>query len=324
MFPLACQNGKYVRVILFNVGHGFCAFLKSGTGSTLLIDCGSSERFSPIKYIRENELHDAVPVNGKLLTEFIVSHPHDDHIKDISRVIEELPPYLLLRNKFKWDDVKTPGTNPSKYENLDNYAAWQESYSAPPTVTPNWGRMKIQHFKVPQVLVSGSNNFKAVNNSSFAVIVTFEGTQYTHKLLFGGDLEESGWKALLQSDAEFRAAVVGTTLYFASHHGHKSGFSSALFKAMGRKPHLNLISVTENDDSVDGSYSDNAGGVYFGTEQRFTLTTRTHGSIFIDVDDTGRATVTSQDLPDNLEPKAAAPDYILSLLNSLTPPQGRK
>jgi len=251
------------------------------------------------------------------LTEFIVTHPHEDHIKDISRVIEELPPYLLLRNKLKWDDVKIPGTDSSKYENLDKYATWQESYSASPTVTPNWGRMRIQSFRVPQVLVSGSNNSKAVNNSSFAVIVTFEGTQHKNKLLFGGDLEESGWEALLQSSPEFRAAVVGTKLYFASHHGHKSGFSGALFKAMGNKPDVNLISVTDTDDSVDGSYSGNAGGIYFGTERSFTLTTRTHGSIFIDVDDTGRGTISTGDLPDNLEPKPAVPDYVLSFLSSL-------
>jgi beta-lactamase superfamily II metal-dependent hydrolase len=313
-----------VRVILFDVGHGFCAFLKSESGSTLLIDCGSSEKFSPVKYILKNKLHDAVPVNGKFLTEFIVSHPHDDHIKDISRVIEELPPYLLLRNKFKWDEVKNPGTDPSKYENLDIYSSWQESYSARPTLTPNWGRMVIQTFKLPQVLVAGSNNSKAVNNSSFAVIVTFNGTRYTQKLLFGGDLEESGWEALLKSNAEFRAAVAGTTFYFASHHGHKSGFSSELFKAMGRKPHLNLISVTDTDDSVVGSYSDNAGGIFFGTEQRFTLTTRSHGSIFIEVDDTGYATVSHGYLPDNVKPEPAIPNYIASFLSSFTlPPESR-
>jgi beta-lactamase superfamily II metal-dependent hydrolase len=160
-----------VRVILFDVGHGFCAFLKSSTGCTLLIDCGCSEKFSPIKYIRENELGGVTQINGKYLTELIVTHPHDDHIKDINRVISELPPYLLLRNTFNWKDVKTPGCAESDYENLNTYVPWQGKYSAAPTINPNWGQMSIQTFKVPQILVPGANNSKAVNNSSFAVLV---------------------------------------------------------------------------------------------------------------------------------------------------------
>jgi len=303
-----------VRVILFDVGHGFCAFLKSSTGYTLLIDCGCSEDFSPIKYIRESELGGVEPINGHYLTELIITHPHDDHIKDINRVISELPPYLLLRNTFDWKDVKTPGCAESEYESLNAYVPWQGKYYAPQTVFPDWGQMKIQHFKVPQILVPGANNSKAVNNSSFAVLVTFAGTIYTQKLLFGGDMESSGWEALLNQNGAFREAVKGTTLYFASHHGHSSGFSSALFKAMGTKPHLNIISVTEGDDCVDGNYSNNSLGVLFGTEQRFTLTTRTHGSIFLDTDSTGYTNVTTNHLADNLE---TIPDFTMEFFKTL-------
>lgn len=303
-----------MRVILFDVGHGFCAFLKSSTGYTLLIDCGCSENFSPIKYIRESELGGVQPIDGHSLTELIITHPHDDHIKDINRVISELPPYLLLRNKFDWKDVKTPGSGESEYENLNAYVPWQGTYNAPQTIFPDWGQVKIQHFKVPQILVSGANNSKAVNNSSFAVLVTFAGTIYTQKLLFGGDMETSGWEALLNQNGDFREAVKGTTLYFASHHGHSSGFSSELFKAMGTKPHLNLISVTEGDDSVDGNYSNNSLGVLFGAEERFTLTTRTHGSIFLDTDSTGHTHVTTNHLADNLE---TIPDFTMEFFKTL-------
>ena len=307
-----------MRVILFDVGHGFCAFLKSSTGCTLLIDCGCSESFSPIKYIRQNELGGVTPINGRYLTELIVTHPHDDHIKDINRVISELPPCLLLRSQFNWNDVKTPGCDESEYENLNVYAPWQATYSAPPTIQPNWGQMQIQAFRVPQVLVSGSNNSKAINNSSYAVIVSFTGSIYKKKFLFGGDMETSGWEALLKSNAQFCQAVAGTTFYFASHHGHCSGFSSALFSAIGTKPHLNLISVTEKDESVDGGYSGNAQGVYFGpNDLRYTLTTRTHGSIFLDTDATGYTVVSHQDLPDNIERESVVPDYAAEFLRTL-------
>lgn len=39
-----------LRVIIFNVEHRFCAFVKSPAGRTLLIDCGKTAKFSPIQY----------------------------------------------------------------------------------------------------------------------------------------------------------------------------------------------------------------------------------------------------------------------------------
>jgi beta-lactamase superfamily II metal-dependent hydrolase len=306
-----------VRIILFNVGHGFCAFVKSESGATLLIDCGCSENFSPVKYIVENELDGVVPINGKYLTKMIVTHPHDDHIKDISRLIQLLPPYLLLRTKFKWEDVKTPNTDESEYENLNEYAAWQESYSAVPVQAPDWGKVSIQTFKVPQLLVSGCNNSKAVNNSSYAVVVTYTGSAWVQKFLFGGDLEESGWKELLATNAAFRNAVAGVTFNFPSHHGHGSGYCGELFDAIGSKPHMNLISVTDKDPHVDGNYSQQANGIHFSSDfsdLRKTLTTRTHGSIFIDVNETGYATVYHRDLPDNVD---EIPAYLRAILGSV-------
>ena len=303
-----------MRVILFDVGHGFCAFLKSSTGCTLLIDCGCSETFSPIKYIRENELSDVAPIGGKYLTKLIITHPHDDHIKDIDRVISELPPYLLLRAKFNWKDVKAPGSNESDYESLNTYIPWQDKYNAAPTIQPNWGQMHIRPFSLTQSLVAGADNSKAVNNSSYAVIVTFAGSKWKQKLLFGGDMETSGWESLLEANPQFKAELAGTTFYFASHHGHASGFSSALFDAMGTKPHLNLISVTTKDESVDNSrYSSNSGGLSFGPgDVRYTLTTRTHGSIFLNTDPTGHTVVSHEHLPDNIESK-----YVTSYLKAL-------
>lgn len=234
-------------------------------------------------------------------------------------MIDELPPYILTRSVFNWEDVKSPGEGADKYDCLDTYAAWQASYSAKPTYLPNWGRMSSETFCIPQTLVPRANNGKAVNNSSYAVIVTFTGTIYNHKFLFGGDLEESGWEALLNQNPRFRASVQGTTFYFVSHHGHVSGFSPELFKAMGQKPTLNLISATNCYDSHDSRYSENALGLRFGSDVHYTLTTRSHGSIFIDVDDTGLATVNSWDLPDNIKPE---PPSYLSYLPALTPPPG--
>jgi beta-lactamase superfamily II metal-dependent hydrolase len=303
-----------VRVILFDVGQGFCAFLKSDTGCTLLIDCSGSEGFSPAKYILQNELANSVPFFGHPLTMHIVTHPHEDHIKDVENLIKLLPPYILLRAKYDWERVKRPDYKNGEYEKFDKYVSWQERYSAKPSVTPDWGRMGIEWFRAPAPpLAVGTDNNAAVNNSSYAVVVTVQGDEFKeHKLLFGGDLEESGWEALLLQK-RFRDAVRGTTFYFASHHGHKSGFSSALFAAMGKKPLLNLISATNCYDSREDRYSTTAEGLMFGPNRRSSLTTLTDGSIFIDIPQSGWATVQTVHLPNNVfakKPQQALPNSL--------------
>jgi hypothetical protein len=48
-----------MKVTVFNVEHGFCAFIKTPTNHTVLIDCGCTGAFSPALYIDNAELADA-------------------------------------------------------------------------------------------------------------------------------------------------------------------------------------------------------------------------------------------------------------------------
>jgi hypothetical protein len=61
------------------------------------------------------------------------------------------------------------------------------------------------------------------------------GTKHQAKFLFGGDMEAAGWEARLKQP-RFKEAVKGVNFFIVSHHGHESGFSKALYAAMG-KPH---------------------------------------------------------------------------------------
>ena len=275
------------RVIVFDVEHGFCAFVKSPTGETLMIDCGRKELFSPVVYVIDNEL------NGTRLTQLVVTHPHDDHIEDIESVTSKLPPRILYRQRYDWEEVKE---SEADYDNLDHYSVWQETYSDPAPAV-NWG-MDIKYFRLTpgQAQALGGN---WVNNSGIVVVVTITGTKFREKFVFGADVETDGFIELLKSQA-FRQAVAGADFYIASHHGHSSGFSTELYAAMG-KPILNLISVTNGDEHVDPRYasSDYALGTKVDGEERYSLTTRTDGSIFIDVNDEGRFYVHVHDLDDN-------------------------
>jgi beta-lactamase superfamily II metal-dependent hydrolase len=279
------------RLIIFDVDHGFCAFVKSPTGQTLMIDCGRKEPFSPVVYLIENEL------NGARLTQLIVSHPHDDHIDDIEYVTSKLPPLILQRQLYDWEKVKEAECD---YENLDHYSAWQARYIFPAPAI-DWG-MDIKVFKLTPTEAQALNQNNWINNSGLVVVVTITGTtgrKFSEKFVFGADVESDGWIELLKNQ-NFKRAIAAADFYIASHHGHSSGFSTELYDAMG-KPFLNLISVTSGDDHIDSRYgsADYARGADVNGEKRYSLTTRTDGSIFIEVNDEGRFSTSTACLEDN-------------------------
>lgn len=292
-----------MRVIVFDVDHGFCAFIRTPNGHTILIDCGKGPNFSPTEYLIQNEL-------CVRLTKLVVSHPHDDHIEDFPRVSLRLNPTILLAHNLNWNVIKAEGGATSTYKSLDAYVAGKDAkFTAGWVPDPDYG-MSLQWFSLEPnraQQISGSIN-SAVNNCSIVTVASFKGTKYEPKFLFGGDMEEAGWNELLATRPDFRAAVSGTWFNFVSHHGHSSGFSTKLYDAMG-KPLLNVVSVRHNDESRDGRYStdDFSRGWPVGGEERKMLSTTCDGSIFIDVDSEGLPNVHTHYLPDNLEqPKSAA------------------
>lgn len=289
-----------MRIIVFDVEHGFCAFVKSPAGHTLLIDCGCSANFDPVDYIAEHELNGVVGWGGRALTKLLVTHPHNDHIENIARVISRLPPAILLRQHYNWQTIRRPGARAGEYENLDLYSAWQQGYSSPVLVPPNWG-LSIQPFYLTVEQAKRLGEATYVNNSGIVTVLTFAGTRFSEKLVFGADVEADGWAALLARE-DFRNAVSGADFFIVPHHGHSSGFSADLYAAMGGKPFLNLISVTACDENVDPRYmsAEFARGVQVNGEKRYSLSTRFDGSIAIDISPEGQFTISTAHLIPNL------------------------
>lgn len=288
-----------MRIVLFDVDHGFCAFVKTPTGHSILIDCGKGPNFSPTEYLLKYELN---PQATNPLTKAVISHPHADHIEDWPAVQTRLRPAILYSVDFNWTLIKTQGGSLVGSGTLDAYVSGKGNYSIRGVADPYFG-MSLQHFGLEPNrahAISASLN-SAVNNSSVVTVVTHQGAKYQTKCVFAGDMESEGFMELLKNSG-FRQAIARTDFYFAAHHGHSSGFSTDLFEAMG-KPFLNLISVRHNDESRDGRYSDDdfSAGWPVGGETRKMLSTTCDGSIFIDVDTDGQPFVYTRFLPDNLE-----------------------
>ncbi|WP_250525564.1 MBL fold metallo-hydrolase [Caballeronia sp. GAWG2-1] len=127
--------------------------------------------------------------------------------------------------------------------------------------------------------------FTDTNNLSLAVFIKYRNI----KMLFPGDLEKAGWRALLQQ-AAFRAELTGTDVLVASHHGREDGFCEDIFAYF--TPSCVLVSDKAKMHATQETVPDyravvRAQGVRVRTtmKDRHVLTTRRDGWIQFTVDD---------------------------------------
>lgn len=286
-----------LRVIIFNVERGFCAFVLSPNKYTLLIDCGCSTSFSPIKYIVENELSEAKDFEGYKLAKFICTHPHEDHIRDIERLTKSLKPHTIQGWIFDpWDSVKDPDCkDEDAYQSLDDYSHLRDEYTAPAT-EPDWGMTIWSKGLTPTESKKINEEPHAlVNNSSMPVMVEYKG----FKIFISGDLMEDGWTELLKRKS-FKKVLKRTKVFVTAHHGHKSGFNQDAYDVMG-KPLINIVSEKSGDE-VYGIYSDedHSVGIKWDGETRRMISTR-GGSIILEINDDGRGKIDQKDFKENIK-----------------------
>jgi hypothetical protein len=79
----------YTYLWIFNIGRGFSAFIRLPQNIGFICDMGSSDNFSPRKFIEDNiitKLNKFTDSYGKQrkIAQLIISHPHADHITEIS------------------------------------------------------------------------------------------------------------------------------------------------------------------------------------------------------------------------------------------------
>jgi len=281
------------RIWVFDVEHGFMAFVRAPSGATLAIDCGKGEDFSPSLYVRENELTPSERGAERPISELVLTHPHDDHIEDIARLAYYLKPQRITRQHYDWEELEAqPG---GQHDNLRRWKEFQEDYKWP-VDDPDWGPMNVTHWCLTVDEARALNESKFINNSSIITIVAIG----SFKMTFPGDIEKDGWLKKLE-DNEFCAALRGTTIFVTSHHGHSSGYVPEIYDAMG-KPWFNLTSIHHGDLGIENAYStpDSARGVEWNGEPRYSFTTRKDHSCFVKVDEFGRCSFGFYDLGANL------------------------
>lgn len=133
---------------------------------------------------------------------------------------------------------------------------------------------------------------KLRNNASIIRYIESNGV----KILYCGDMEAEGWDWLIENNSSFVKTIEnGIDILIASHHGHKSGYSSALFDIIGNVRCVILSKASEADKDgtdVSSQYSDKADGVKYenlNDSEVYTgkvLSTRSNGNIYFDIKET--------------------------------------
>jgi beta-lactamase superfamily II metal-dependent hydrolase len=125
-------------------------------------------------------------------------------------------------------------------------------------------------------------HFDDENNLSLVLLVKYRGVWF----LFPGDMEQAGFKHMLESNARFRTIVPLVDILIASHHGRESGLYKPMFEQYGCSPKLTVISDDAKQHETQETttyYGSKTQGIWFsgafGRNLRKVLTTRSDGEI---------------------------------------------
>lgn len=288
-----------MRVEIFDVKHGACAVITGTNGKRLMIDCGYREGDEP--------WFPSVAFRGDRMEALVLQNLDEDHVDDL--------PYV-------WNDVEigafysNPTVTAAALKSMKDQGMKEGIATAHELLRQLGPGLTGDLAKLGAVRVWAYYNrygepFKTTNDLSVAVFVEYG----RFRMLFGGDLERAGWLELLKIP-NFCADLASVRVIVGSHHGRESGKCEELFNLC--KPEIVIFS----DDSkrydtqeTDAWYRQRVHGIpdlsrqptSFGTtSKRHVLTTRSDGTLTIDVNANGGYLVTPERQRDALEDLWAA------------------
>jgi beta-lactamase superfamily II metal-dependent hydrolase len=256
-----------MKIQIFDVSHGFCAYLIADNRNVVLFDCGHNERtgFRPSQYL---------PRSGcTAIEKFIITNYDEDHISDLCDLLDLLPIEVLTCNRSisveQLERLKLengPLTN-----NMKRLISMITGYSNTDYIPPDFSGIEHNVFYCSYPLLTDTNNLSLVS------FIHYDGVG----IIFPGDIEKKGWEELLKQE-RFRDNLRRTHFFVASHHGRENGYCEEVFRYC--KPEIVIISDKEIvHETQKNCYAKHASGIPWngGPERRYVLTTRSDGMITI-------------------------------------------
>lgn len=256
-----------MEIRIFDVSHGFCAYLVADNGNVMLFDCGYNERtgFRPSSYL--------INIGCTGIEHLIIQNFDQDHVADLPNIIYNLPITVFFRN---------PTISPEQLQVLKQKSGplttamskaieLHREYIYPVQTPPYFPNIEFETF------YNSYPVFNDTNNLSLVSFIHYDGMG----IIFPGDLEKKGWEALLRNPS-FIENLKRVNIFVASHHGRINGYCKDVFDHCS--PDIIIISDKEISHNTQKQlYAKHATGLIWngGPQRRYVLTTRSDGMILI-------------------------------------------
>lgn len=215
---MALQGEMTLRV--WDVEHGACAMVQhvmgQHNGKLAMIDSGSTDDWRPSNYIRGD-------LGRTNLDYLFITNADQDHMSDLQGLWDAgiTVPVMFRNPSYTGEQMRQiKRQNGPLSADAECYVAACSSFTEPvdEPFDLHMGGITATTFWNPYP------TFTDTNNLSLVVFIKYS----NFKILFPGDLEKAGWRALLQRP-DFCAELRGTDILVASHHGRESGYCADIF-----------------------------------------------------------------------------------------------
>jgi len=252
---------------IFDVEHGACALLTCDNGARIMIDCGhnASTGWYPGTYLEQQGI--------RQIETLTISNYDEDHVSGIENLLSKVIVASLTRNP----SVSATVIKQLKSEDGIGSGILYLTHCIEGLFTGG-STVGLVHYQglQQQMFWNIYPSFDDENNLSLVTFLSCHGIG----VLFPGDLEGAGWRALM-ARSEFLAALRNTSVLVASHHGRRNGWCDELRQYC--KPFYVVISdkgyMYDTQETIPLYRSIAKGGPFRTDPQRHVLTTRNDGKI---------------------------------------------
>jgi len=212
------RSNNNLEVNIFNVGRGLSILIKTPQNLVVIYDLGSTDSFSPINEIYKypHFFDDMKTLNGCKISQCIISHPHLDHISDLTNdntsFIAHNTAYITCQNdkaensighKIDFSRINNPGEN---CEQVENYKSLYKKRQLPlVTINPKvdyvnfqMGYYYLPHKKVNELFSKDDQEY--TNSLSIVLYLSFNG----NSIVIPGDINPDAFELILNGKCEKR------------------------------------------------------------------------------------------------------------------------